>query len=172
MQAVITSGSAISLYVTDDSPQAEAHYRARFNFDPNSIAMASGDYQYLLTGYANATNTVVLRVQFKNASGAYQVRLRSFNDSGLDQNTPYVPISDGAHSLEVEWSAATVAGANDGFVNFWIDGVLQGSLTGIDNDTYRLERVRLGVTYLANAGTSGTYYFDAFESRRQTYIGP
>jgi len=23
-----------------------------------------------------------------------------------------------------------------------------------------------------NTGTRGTYYFDAFESRRQTYIGP
>ena len=25
---------------------------------------------------------------------------------------------------------------------------------------------------LIDAGTRGTYYFDAFESRRQTYIGP
>jgi len=170
MQAVVND--AHTLYLTDDTPNAEAHYRARFYFDPNSVAMASGDYQYLLTGYANATYTVCLRLQFKIASGVYQVRLRSFNDSGLDQNTPYVTISDAPHSFEVEWSAASAAGANDGFANFWIDGLPQGSVAGIDNDTLRVERVRIGVTYIINAGTSGTEYFDAFESRRQTYIGP
>jgi hypothetical protein len=169
LQAVIND--AHSLYLTDDAPNAEPHYRARFYFDPNSVTMASGDYQYLLTAY-NATNTVALRLQFKIASGAYQVRLRSFDDSGGNQNTPYVTISDAPHSFEVEWSAATAPGANDGFVNFWIDGVSQGSLTGIDNDGYRLERIRLGLTYIVSAGTSGTEYFDAFESRRQTYIGP
>jgi hypothetical protein len=100
------------------------------------------------------------------------VRLRSFNDSGLDQNTPYVTISDSPHSFEVEWSAATAPGGNDGFLNFWVDGVPQGSLSGIDNDTHRMERVRIGLTYIINTGTSGTEYFDAFESRRQTYIGP
>jgi hypothetical protein len=134
--------------------------------------MATGDYQYLLTGYATSTNNVILRVQFKLANGTYQVRLRSFNDSSVDQNTPYVTISDAPHSFEVEWSTASAPGANDGFLNFWIDGVAQGSLSGIDNDTQRMERVRIGLTYIINAGTSGTEYFDRFESRRETYIGP
>jgi len=30
----------------------------------------------------------------------------------------------------------------------------------------------LGALAGMDAGTSGTYYFDAFESRRQNYIGP
>lgn len=160
------------MYVQDDSPNAEAHYHARFYFDPNSLVTANGDYQYILQGYANSANTNVLRLEFKNTSGVYQMRARILNDSGVWQSTPYITISDAAHAFEVEWAAASVAGANDGYLTFWIDGVQQGSLVGIDDDTYRMERVRLGLTFISATGTSGTYFFDAFESRRQTYIGP
>ncbi len=41
-----------------------------------------------------------------------------------------------------------------------------------DNDTRRIDRVRLGAVAGIDTGTRGTYYFDAFESRRQTAIGP
>jgi hypothetical protein len=35
-----------------------------------------------------------------------------------------------------------------------------------------MDRARLGALAGMDVGTSGTYYFDAFESRRQSYIGP
>ena len=35
-----------------------------------------------------------------------------------------------------------------------------------------LDEVRLGAAGGVDVGTSGTEYFDAFESRRETYIGP
>ena len=54
----------------------------------------------------------------------------------------------------------------------WIDGAQQASLSGVDNDTRRIDRARLGALTGIDTGTSGTYYFDDFESRRQTYIGP
>ena len=63
-------------------------------------------------------------------------------------------------------------GANNGGLTFWIDGVQKANLTGNDNDTRRIDRVRLGATSGLDTGTRGTYYFDAFESRRQQYIGP
>ena len=170
MQGVIAGTTA--MYVQDDSPNAESHYHARFYFDPNSLVTANGDYQYIFQGYANSTNTNVLRLEFKNTSGAYQMRARILNDSAVWQSTPYVTIPDSPHTFEVDWAAASVAGADDGYLTFWIDGVQQGSLVGIDDDTYRMERVRLGLTFIAATGTSGTYFFDAFESRRQTYIGP
>lgn len=49
MSAVIDDNNAI--YVTDDSPNGETHYRARFYFDPNSISMSSGNTHSLLYGY-------------------------------------------------------------------------------------------------------------------------
>ena len=42
-----------------------------------------------------------------------------------------------------------------------MDGTQVQSTTSIDNDTRRVDRVKLGPSNL-DAGTSGTYYFDAF----------
>jgi hypothetical protein len=35
-----------------------------------------------------------------------------------------------------------------------------------------MESVRIGAPYMGGTGISGTYYIDAYESRKQTYIGP
>jgi hypothetical protein len=72
----------------------------------------------------------------------------------------------------LDWRAATVTGADDGGLTVWIDGTQQANITGIDNDTRRVDRARLGPLSSVDAGTSGTAYFDAFESRRSSYIGP
>jgi len=46
------------------------------------------------------------------------------------------------------------------------------STVSLDNDTWRIDRAYFGVTNAAGAGTSGTYHLDAFESRRESWIGP
>jgi hypothetical protein len=159
----------VSIYVTDELPNAEPRYRARFYFDPNLIAMTDGLDFYLLTGYDTSS---VFQVQFGFSAGNYRLRLRQTNDSAGTTSTAWVNITDAPHFIEVEWRAATAVGANDGGATLWIDGVLSGSLSGVDNDTRRIEYVRLGAVSGLNVGVSGTYYIDAFESRRQTYIGP
>jgi Calcineurin-like phosphoesterase/Purple acid Phosphatase, N-terminal domain len=162
LQATINNTTA--MYVRDDSPNAEPRYRARFYFDPNSIAMANGDYQYILTGF-DTSGTAILRIQF-NYNNGYQIRARAY-DSALANwtNTPYVTLSDAPHYFEVDWG-------NDGHLTFWVDEVQQSSLNGIVNSSYRLDTVRLGAVYISTTATSGTEYFDAFESRKQSYIGP
>ncbi len=167
--AFINDGTV--MYVNDDSPNAEPRYRARFYFDPNSLSMASGDAHIILRGYSG-TSAVVLRVEFGFAAGAYQIRAALVNDGSTWTNTNWFTISDSPHSIELDWRAATGTGANNGALTVWIDGTQQADLAGVDNDTQRLDRVRLGALADIDAGTSGMYYFDAFESRRQTYIGP
>ena len=169
MQAVIDDNNTI--YVTDDRPASEPRYRARFNFDPHSIGMASGDAHFIFNGFMG-TSTAVLRVEFHQVSGAYQVRGRLINDGTTWTNTSWFTISDAPHALELDWWAATGAGANNGGLTLWIDNVQQVDLTGVDNDTLRVDRARLGALSGIDVGTSGTYFFDAFESRRQTFIGP
>src|SRR5690348_15015569 len=71
LRAVINNTA--SIYVTDDRPNAEARYRARFYFDPNSISMSSGNAHYIFYGYTG-TSTDVLRVEFRRSAGTYQVR--------------------------------------------------------------------------------------------------
>jgi hypothetical protein len=169
MRAVIDDNNAI--YVTDDTPNAERVYRARFYFDPNSISMTSGDAHPIFIGYSG-TSPAVVRVLFRFSSGAYQIRGNLRNDGTGWTNSSWLPISNAPHSIEIYWQAATSAGANNGRLTLWIDGAQKADLTGVDNDTRRIDRVRLGAVTGIDSGTRGTEYFDAFESRRQTYIGP
>jgi hypothetical protein len=169
LQLVINDATA--MYVTDDTPSAEPRYRARFYFDPNSISMANGDAHILFRGI-NSASAVAVRVEFGYSSGGYQVRAAIVNDASGWTNTSWVPLSDAPHAIEFDWRAATAAGANNGGLTLWVDGTQQADLTGVDNDTWRLDRVRLGAMAEVDAGTSGTYFFDAFDSRRQSYIGP
>ena len=169
LQAVLDDNNTI--YTTDDSPNAEPRYRARFYFDPNTITMASNDAHHIFKGFMG-TSTEVLRVEFRNSSGSYQLRAALLNDSTTWVNTNWFTISDESHFAELDWRAATSTGANNGSLTLWIDGIQQADLTGIDNDSRRIDRARLGVLAGIDTGTRGTYYFDAFESRRQTYIGP
>lgn len=167
MQVVIDDTATI--YVTDDTPNAETRYRSRFYFDPNSISMVSGDAHFIFKGFMGS-GTDVLQVEFRNSAGAYQIRGKILNDASAFVVTNWFTINDAAHVIELDWRAST--GANNGGLTLWIDGVQQVDLTGVDNDTLRIDRVRLGALAGMDVGTSGTYFFDAFESRRQAYIGP
>jgi uncharacterized protein YjiK len=169
MQAVIDDNNAV--YVTDDTPNAEPRYRARFYFDPDSIAMASNNTHFIFRGYSG-TSTSVLRVQFRFSSGHYQLRAALRDDGSTWMDTSWFTISNRPHAIELDWRAATGVGANNGGLTLWIDGVERAEFTTIDNDMRRIDHVQLGAPAGVDRGTRGTYYFDAFESRRQTYIGP
>jgi hypothetical protein len=131
--------------------------------------MADGQDFYIFTGY---DTTSVFQVQLGFSAGNYRIRLRQQNDSNSTTSTAWVTISDAPHVIEIEWWASTAAGANNGGATLWADEIQSGSLSSLDNDIRRVEFVRLGAISGLNAGTLGTYYLDAFESRHQTYIGP
>ena len=132
--------------------------------------MANGNAHYIFYGYTGAS-TDVLRIEIRRSSGTYQVRAALRNDKSSWSSTSWFTVNDAPHYVEIDWRAATAAGANNGSLTFWIDGVQRANLTGVDNDTRRIDRIRLGAVSGLDSGTVGTYYFDAFESRRQTYIG-
>ncbi|HLB31423.1 MAG TPA: hypothetical protein VJN91_07835, partial [Gammaproteobacteria bacterium] len=140
-------------------------------FDPNLIAMLSGDTHFIFRGYSG-TSTIVLRVQFRFRNNTYQLRAGLVGDGSTWTNSSWLTISDAPHAIELDWRAATAAGANNGALTLWIDGIQQANITGVDNDTRRIDQARLGAVSGVDTGTRETYYFDAFESRRQTYIGP
>ncbi len=173
IQALINDNN--SIYVIDDSPTAETHYRARFYFDPNTIAMAPNDAHLIFlarTANGATTGTTLLQVELRFSGGKYQIRALLLDDATTFTSGGWITISDAPHPIELDWLASTGVGANNGGLTLWIDGVQKASITGIDNDTRRIESIRLGALTGVDVGTRGTYYFDAFESRRQTYIGP
>jgi RHS repeat-associated protein len=169
MQAVIDDNA--SIYAVDWSPFSETHYRARFYFDPNSLVMSNGNNFYLFTMTDRAA-TVLARVELRSSTADYQVRAEAVNDSTGWSTSPWVTITDGPHAIELDWKAATVAGANNGALTYWVDGVQQYAVSTIDNDTRRVDLVYLGAVSGVDTGTRGTVYFDGFESRRTSYIGP
>ncbi|MGE5460110.1 MAG: Ig-like domain-containing protein [Solirubrobacterales bacterium] len=169
MQAKIDDNAPI--YVTDDSPSHEPRYRARFSFDPNSISMAAGDSFHIFDGYSGRS-TDVLSVRLRFRGGAYQLGIAVRNDHAAWKNTGWFAIDDAPVAIELDWVAATARGANDGELTFWLDGVPQTTVTGVNDDTRRIDRVRLGAVSGVDRGTRGTSFFDAFTSQRQLYIGP
>ena len=161
----------VALYVTDETPSAEARYRARFHFAPNALVMPNGAAHYIFYGY-QGTSTVMMRLEFRFYNGAYQLRSALRNDSSTWKTSSWYTISDTFHAVELDWRAATAPGANNGSLTLWIDGVEKGTLAGVDNDTLRVDRIRLGAIAGLDAGMAGSYAFDAFKSTRSSYIGP
>lgn len=169
LQATLDDNNPI--FITDDRPTAETRYRVRFYFDPNTIRMSNGNLHTLLHGYTG-TSMLVLRIEIRYSNGDYQLRAGLRDDSSNWTNTSWSVITDASHIIELDWRASTRAGLNNGGLTLWIDEVQRGNVTGANNDTRRIDRVRLGAVSGIDSGTRGTYYFDAFESRRATYIGP
>lgn len=163
MQAVVDDNNAI--HVTDDTPNAERHYRARFAFDPNSIRMESDNAHYILHGYSG-TSALAVRIEFRRSSGNYQLRAALSNDGSGWKSSAWVTLGDAPHAVAFDWRAATAAGANNGGLTLWIDGARRADLTGVDNDTRRMDRVSLGAVAGLDGGTRGRYFFDAFASER------
>lgn len=170
MQAVIDDNNAI--YVTDDSPNAEKRYRARFYFDPNSLAMGITDRHQIFAGYSG-TSTVAFVIDIRRSpAGVFTIRVGTFTDAGVPVATPWTAIADDRQSIEIDWQASSGVGANNGSLSWWINGIPQAGSSGIDNDTRQIDRVRLGAVNGVNSATRGAYFFDDFISERVNYIGP
>jgi len=170
LRALINDTS--NLIAVDASPVSEPHYRTRFYFNPNLLTMSSGNAHFIFDGMDIAVNATVSRVELIRESGAYKLRAKILNDAYTYLNTSKFTISNGWHVIEIEWQASSAPGANNGFLTLWIDGTLKQTLSNVDNDMHTIGEVRLGATAGLDAGTSGSMYFDKFESRRNTYIGP
>jgi serine protease len=170
LQAVIDDNN--SLVLIDESPALETRYRVRFYFDPNSISMVIGNAHLIFLGSSGGGTVQHLQLELRFQSTGYEMRALLMNDAKTMISTNWLPISDAPHVLELDWRASNAVGANNGGLTVWIDGVQQADLTGIDNDTRRIDQARLGAVSGVDDGTRGTYFFDAFESRRSTYIGP
>ncbi|MFZ2102956.1 MAG: right-handed parallel beta-helix repeat-containing protein, partial [Oricola sp.] len=159
-----------SLYVVDTTPANESAYAARFYFDPNSIVMASGNAHLLFKALDGASRTVY-QIELRSYQGDYQVRGQALGDGGGLTSTPWFRLHDDVHAIETIWQAATADGGSDGSLTLWLDGELAASLAGLDNDTLRVEAVRLGAVTGIDSGTRGAYFFDAFGSTAGAAIG-
>jgi hypothetical protein len=167
MQAQIDDITAI--FVRDNTPDLETTYQASFTFDPNSVAMESGESFSFFLAYSPqgeiALSAVKLILGFDGEN--YYLRAGVMDDEGwYAYLTPPTTVSDEPHTVAVEWQAASTEGANDGRFAFSIDGAPIADYSDIDNDTNRIDFALLGTIGGIDAGTSGIAYFDDFSSSR------
>ena len=162
------------LFVQDDSPDDEGHYRASFEFDPRGFdpGEANGAHRVrLFLGLEAQPTRRAFALVLRRLGGDYSLRVRVRREDGSRADTPFVPIAAGAHAIELHWVRATRPDSDDGSLSLWIDGALASRLDGLDNPSPGLEAVRLGALS-AKAGASGALTFDTFVSRRWSPIGP
>jgi len=160
----LTLGASSARYLTDGSPAVEKGYRARFWFDPNSAGATN-----IWTIFAGVNGSQVpFTVQYRRASGQYQLRIQVLTTGGLVSSS-FVAISDAPHLLELTWNAGSGAGPR---LRLWIDGVVARTLSGQDTSPFRLDAVRLGRSAGANGTATGTLYFDGFASSRGAPLAP
>jgi hypothetical protein len=168
-----TVDDTAGLYVQDDTPADEDRYRARFYFDPNGFdpGEAQGHRRTRLFIVFEDGPRRLAAIVLRRLNGSYAIRARARLDDNAQADTPFVPINDGPHAVELDWRRSSGPDALDGSLQLWIDGVSVASLTGLDNASSAVDFVRMGALSV-KGGSSGTMYWDEFESRRTTYIGP
>lgn len=163
-------------WLEDDSPADEKRYRARFYLNRSALTLPT-DQGFLVFAGVSSTNVRMFEVRLRNSAlgqGAVDVRVRARKDDGNWTGWLEAPALDRTLQVEIDWRAATAAGANNGQLSLWVDGNLAGTLAAIDNDTLDVDRARLGPSIgFPNApDVSGVLFVDAFESRRSEFIGP
>ena len=168
LAALVDDGNP--LFVQDNSPIQEPHYRVRFYFDPNSIYIPD-DYGLTLFEGRDRPAGTVLRIDLRYSDDEYQVEATIIDDSQSSTDTGWTTVTDEPHALEVEWLAAWDSENADGGLIFWVDEEKSGYIPWIDNDTHRVDTVRLGAPAMTSTSLSGTLFLDDFVSHKSEYIG-
>jgi hypothetical protein len=156
--------------LVDNSPKKETSLSVRFNFDIHSISMGVNDPLHILK--LKKLKEVPAHVVVKHNGSQYFIRLITKLDDLTKVKSSWIPLSDEPHTIEVDWQAASVPGANDGFAELYIDGVLKEALTGLDNDTLHITHYGIGITNLTDGlSFSGKFFIDDVGTSNLGYIG-
>ena len=149
--------------VNDSTPSGETRYRMRFYLDPNGITMANNDEFPILQTFNTAFGTAYLLILKYTTANGYEIVVVDATDGAFSKFVSAL-ISDAYTEIELDWKASSAPGADDGFLKLYINGSLESSVTDIDSDTEVVDQVLMGILSGKDAGTSGTLYFDDFDS--------
>ena len=138
--------------------QADVYARCYFNIDV--FDLSNGQYSQLFNIYDGTTVIVLFRL-YKNASGiGYQIRQRD-NSTGItvtiDKNNQDIFSLDTDYYIETRWLQGA---SSDGGVEFWINGVSEGSDFSQSNNNYEADRVYIGPIGGTVLGATSIIYLD------------
>ncbi len=155
-----TYGMAISLfgdttgsYGQLSGPSADTVMTVQFDFDINSLTMGTDEIFTIM----NSAGEFQVRVQWTGS--VYQIFSVINTDTGTTTGSK-TTLSDAPVTVTVAWAAATSAGANNGYMNTYVDDALISSIIGVNNDTLSSDLIRFGAAAGTDSGTTGTIFFD------------
>ena len=160
---------APDLIFRDDFESGDLSAWSDGHTDAGDLATAAGAaMEFTRAGLQGTVNdTAALYVQDDRPESENRYRL----DDNSQANTAFFPIADSPHAIEIDLTRASGPDANDGTFEMWIDGDSKIMLTGLDNSLGEVAFIRLGALCV-KSGANGGLYWDEFESRRASYIGP
>ena len=160
--AVDVPGAGADASGTFNDPNNENILTAECFLDTNNLNVAAGNSFSLIwsTGTGPLALPFFFNIIFNVASPAvFNYIISARNDVPGTQTANILAVPAGLHLFRIEWAAATAPGANDGFINVYIDGVLEANIANIDNDQYDVDAIVFG-SLGVDAGTAGTIFLD------------
>lgn len=133
-------------YVEYSGMGNQSHLRCGFRFDPNSFTI--GDGNVFEIGFFDQSG-----VEIRKSSGDIQVRAW-----GIDYSSWYT-ITDGPHTIEVDWKAESTPGGGDGYTKLYIDGILKENMVDAN---YGLLASFVDLGYTNGTAFTGSIYLDDF----------
>mgnify|MGYP001813895417 FL=1 len=153
-------------YVQDNSPAAESLYRARFYVDLSSLTPGSLDTFDHFTAYGSGGG-VLFDLQLED-SGSKIALVASARDGGsVSSITADSSLPTTYFAIEFEWKASDT-GLSNGHLDVWVDGSQVTGLSGLDNESARVDFVRWGAVDGVDSTTTGTMNLDEFVSQRSS----
>jgi hypothetical protein len=143
-------------YATRDTlPVKDAWLSFRFNLFPGTVWIK--DNSIIGSGITDGAYVGLI-----NSNGAPMFRIRVERDGGYDYYLPAMPsVQEGIwNDIKIHVRCASAAGANDGAVEIWINGVQVFALAGVDNDTKTLKKLTVGNAFYAPPGVNMRLGFD------------
>ena len=157
-------------FVETDTPDDETRLVVRFYFNAAAPTFGLAGPITLLRALSAGDDEIVKVVVQPDGGGGVELAYTVATDSAT-ASTADIPVASGWHFLELDWTAATATGANDGMLFTRLDNVPTAGLADLDNDLSSIATVRWGVV-ATGVAHSGTLRLDDFASRRTGSIGP
>jgi hypothetical protein len=154
----------------DETPVNQTTFAVSFNFDINSLSMADGERFRFVQVKCGAERPFFIVLKYNG--GQYFIQLNTLLDDRTKVKTGWYLLTDAPHTIEVDWQAASTPGADDGFVELYLDDVFIEALTGLDSDTIFIENFKVGFTSrLEGKSISGIFYIDDVYTSNGGHIG-
>jgi hypothetical protein len=158
-------------YVETATPDDETRYIVRFYFDADATSLGGGAGTIVLFRALSGALAPIVSVRLQSDGALGKELVYVVKTDGGEASTADIAVGSGWHFLELDWAAATGAGANDGFLTTRLDGAPTAGLASLDNDQSAIALARWGAVALTSTPT-GTLWVDDFVSRRSGSIGP